>query len=149
MKNKKLPAKPSALLKLALSDLLWAEKRADIKIDMSEWFTRDNDGVCTVCMAGAVMARTLKLRDLVVPIVLGVSDFERYDSRLASQLSAIDCFRVGHVIEGLEELDIIVSYDLAEKIEGKYFAKYSFKTARPKFIAEMRRIIKFLKAEKL
>lgn len=55
-----LPKKPSALIRLALSDLEKVQRMKTRKVNMSVWGTRVK-GVCTVCLAGSVMDRTLKI----------------------------------------------------------------------------------------
>lgn len=60
MKNIKLPNKPSDLLRLSVSDCKKVEKMKTRKLNMNTWHVPDIRG-CQVCMAGAVMDRTLKL----------------------------------------------------------------------------------------
>ena len=58
----KLPNTLHELLSLALKDLKKCEKDDDYKIEMSVWHEPNqgtNIGVCEVCLAGAVMAKTL------------------------------------------------------------------------------------------
>lgn len=54
-----LPGQPSKLIRLALKDLEAVEKSKRFVVDMNEWF-RPN-GQCAVCLAGSVMAKTLKV----------------------------------------------------------------------------------------
>lgn len=49
--------KPSALLRLALSDLRKVEQDPRYKVNMERWHYPDADG-CNVCLAGAVLAMT-------------------------------------------------------------------------------------------
>lgn len=49
--------KPSALLKLALSDLRKVEQDPRYKVNMGTWHYPDANG-CNVCLAGAVLAMT-------------------------------------------------------------------------------------------
>lgn len=58
----KLPTKPSALITLALKDLELCEKSKSYKINMGLWFRRLGKVTCSVCLAGAVMAKTLKIK---------------------------------------------------------------------------------------
>lgn len=66
-KNIKLPEKQSALLRLAVKDAQVIEKNKNYKFDMGEWHLPKFDntgkptGKCTVCLAGAVIANTLKV----------------------------------------------------------------------------------------
>lgn len=53
----KLPKKPSALLRLALSDISKVRRDRKYVIDMNQW--HNPSGGCHVCLSGAVMVRTL------------------------------------------------------------------------------------------
>ena len=54
-----LPEKASDLLELAVRDAMAVAKMKGYKLDMGTWHSPN--GVCRVCMAGAVMARTLRV----------------------------------------------------------------------------------------
>lgn len=57
---KTLPKKMSTLLRLAVEDAKKAEQTPGYKLDMAYWHAPNNmSGVCTVCMAGAVMGVSL------------------------------------------------------------------------------------------
>lgn len=58
--SKKLPDKLSALLRLAVADCRKVEKMKTRTLDMGVWFA--TNGVCRVCMAGAVLDRTLRFK---------------------------------------------------------------------------------------
>ena len=58
--SNKLPNKPSELLSLALKDLTAAERTKTINIDMGIYYEKNNDKTCSVCLAGSIMAKTLK-----------------------------------------------------------------------------------------
>lgn len=63
MKNTQLPDKPSELIRLALKDLRKTERQFwKYKIDMDIWHSGKTSTLsrCSVCLAGAVMAQTLK-----------------------------------------------------------------------------------------
>lgn len=71
MKNITLPKKASAFLTLALNDLIKAEASPDYRVDFESWHSPGFDGspdpsslpdtyYCSVCLAGAVIAGTLK-----------------------------------------------------------------------------------------
>lgn len=64
-RTKKLPDKPSKLIRVALSDLIAVEKmKKTYRIDMGDWHAgafEDGDK-CSVCFAGSVMARTLGVK---------------------------------------------------------------------------------------
>lgn len=53
-----LPSKLSDLLALALNDLKAVEADPNYTVDMKNWHRPDKD-VCAVCLAGAVMAKSL------------------------------------------------------------------------------------------
>ena len=53
-----LPDKPSELIRLALADLALCAADPNYRIDMEEWH-KPEYGVCHVCLAGAVMAKSL------------------------------------------------------------------------------------------
>jgi len=55
-----LPKKISDCIVVALKDLD-AAKAAGMKVDMKDWYYRDTMGVCSVCLAGAVLAREFDL----------------------------------------------------------------------------------------
>ena len=54
---KKLPNKPSELLKVALTDLELVEGDSKYRVDMRNWHTPQYDKTCEVCLAGSVMAK--------------------------------------------------------------------------------------------
>ena len=57
-----LPNKPSALLRLAVGDAKKIERTPGYRLNMSVWHTGAGDNSdCEVCLAGSVMACTLKL----------------------------------------------------------------------------------------
>ena len=57
--NKKLPDKLYKLLNIALNDAVLCSKDANYRMDMSVWHSRRGK-LCSVCLAGSVMAKTLK-----------------------------------------------------------------------------------------
>ena len=88
-KNVSLPDKLSDLLALALRDMRAVKKLKSRVFDMDCFHYVRADGKCAMCMAGAVMDRTL-----------GVSLHEtcgpsNYDSRTSNKLWAIDSMRAG------------------------------------------------------
>ncbi len=63
----KLPGKPSELIKIAVDDLVKSEK-AGLKINMDRWVSVKkvrNSQVCTVCLAGSIMANRLNDEPLI------------------------------------------------------------------------------------
>ncbi len=94
-----LPDKPSELIRLALKDLEACERSPNYFVDMDTWH-KPLFGQCAVCLAGAVMARTLGInRDAdVSPPDLGAATDDR--------LSALDALRLGEIGEALVNLNI-------------------------------------------
>ena len=84
----RLPNTLHELLSLALTDLKKCVDDDNDRIDMSVWHELDyNDDVCDVCMAGAVMAKTLN-EDNTKEIYL-----RDYPERIESKLRVIDDMR--------------------------------------------------------
>jgi len=52
-----LPKKLSSLLDLAVTDAQVVLRRKNFRENMGYWFTKLNDGTCTVCLAGSILAR--------------------------------------------------------------------------------------------
>ncbi len=94
-KAAELPDEPSALIRLAINDLEVIEKLPQYTIDMGYWHQAANGNQCAVCLAGAVMARTLKtpFREYNTPL-----DFKDLD--VQNKLAALDHFRCGRLYEG-------------------------------------------------
>lgn len=55
------PKRMSEAIRMAVADLEAVEKLPQYRIDMGAWHEPAPDGLCEVCFAGAVMARTHKL----------------------------------------------------------------------------------------
>lgn len=61
-----LPKKKSELLRLAVNDVLRCkEEPGKYILDMGTWYRKDGIELCHVCMAGAVMAQTLKMDPII------------------------------------------------------------------------------------
>lgn len=107
-KSKKLPDLPSALLRLAMSDLEKVEADPRYTVHMNEWHSlyphgESKEMICHVCLAGSVMAKTLE-------IPINTSDGTNYfdlENRFADwrKLTMLDSFRLGKVEEGLDWVD--------------------------------------------
>jgi hypothetical protein len=97
MKRKiKLPDKPSALIRLAIKDLEAVEKNPAYRIDMGAWH-EPYDGKCSVCLAGAVIAQTCKIKNdrYIYP------NRDVFGKSTTNKLMALDDFREGSVYGGL------------------------------------------------
>jgi hypothetical protein len=99
-----LPDTPSRLIRLALADLEACEQDPQYRIVMEYWHLPTQTGCC-VCLAGAVLAQTLK-----VPPSEGVHPGMPYGDFYApglkrdteSKLLALDRFRAGDIKAGLD-----------------------------------------------
>jgi len=89
--------KASALIRLALTDLRAVERLPQYKVDMEAWH-EPRRGRCRVCLAGAVMARTLN-----VPADQIRYPFD-FPHDIEVQLAALNKFRVGLVRSGCKLL---------------------------------------------
>jgi hypothetical protein len=118
---KKLPKTPSKLLRIALTDLMAVEKSKKYRIDMGMWHHGAVEGgqKCEVCMAGAVMAKTLKVPD---DEWRDPGDFNSSD--ITKKLFAINLLRVGNISEACYFLGVknkanmqvpVISYDDSPK----------------------------------
>jgi len=90
--NCKLPKKLSKLAALALEDLKKVERSRRYVVDMGAWHepADENDGLCYVCFAGAVMAKTCKLdRNATEEAMLGGPE--------SSKFQALNYLRTGNV----------------------------------------------------
>ena len=93
----KLPNKPSSLIKLALADLKKVERSKKYIVDMGAWHKAN--GVCSVDLAGSVMAQTLN-----VPINMTVMP-EAFDDDTENKLQALNDFRIGFIEGGLRRMN--------------------------------------------
>lgn len=93
--------KPSELIKLAIKDLEIVESQPELyEIKMSEWhMCRTPDRKCWVCLAGAVMAVTLKVSPDVSTSPFNLEEVEHL-------LLAINEFRTGYIYSGLKVMNI-------------------------------------------
>jgi len=93
---KRLPNKPSALIKVALADLYLAEKNSRFKIDMNTWHDPDSNARCCVCLAGVIMATSEESKGGTVDLVPS-----SFPPEIADKLRALEEFRTGDVEAGL------------------------------------------------
>lgn len=146
---KALPELPSTILKLAMDDLNQIEKTAGYRVDMGTWHQRRADEwigddiispdlLCHVCLAGAVMANTLK-----APIGKRAEP-EMYPAATANKLRALDKLRTGCVASALEILG---------RDKGDYFRfdrwVPDYKFNRRGFKLAMRKLVRDLKRARL
>ena len=132
---KQLPSKPSDLIELALQDLESVEKSPKYEVYMSEWhaYTPGAD-ICSVCLAGAVMAQTLKVRRKQFK-----SPDEIKDKATQNALYALNSFRLGSISHGLKTMEI--PHDKVRNIHIPPYAEHprKFKTAMSKMAVSLRK----------
>ncbi len=114
-KSTELPNKLSALIRVALADLRKCEEDPKYVIFMEDWHVPQDNGVCAVCLAGAVMAKSLNadVRYRLLPL-----DF--IGPVISNKLRALNDARLGDVGAALCNL----------RISGLY-AEEQFKYDRP------------------
>lgn len=106
MKDIKLPNKPSALLRLAVNDCKKVQKMKTRKLQMLSWHHWSSiDNVCSVCMAGSIMDRTLKV-DLKRNIIPADFDFDKQN-----KLHAVNEMRNGNFDSAFSLLDMKDKYN--------------------------------------
>lgn len=101
---KTLPDEPSDLIMLALADLRKCEQDPQYRIGMNAWHAPlDTEPVCVVCLAGAVMSKTLEAspEDHLAP-----ESFQRISNDVWCRLVALDRFRVGACARAFEEMEL-------------------------------------------
>ncbi len=111
-----LPDLPSQLLRLALNDLHTCEEDGRYEIDMYtyHWWNGKNDR-CHVCLAGAVMAQSL--RDDIL------NDSAPFDFGIhADKLKALDRFRRGMIRSGVS----LMGLELPDTFVHIAIPEYSF-----------------------
>lgn len=114
-----LPKIPSQLIRIALKDLEKAERTPKTRINMGTWY--DTNGSCTVCLAGSVMANTLKEQSELVKAKKRIeypsfyndgSEFNLYPDLYrsnSSQLFAINNLREGTLDDAARRLGLSYS----------------------------------------
>lgn len=104
----KLPTKPSQLIRIAIDDLVKAEKK--FSIDMSQWVAAtDKNKKCVVCFAGSVMTGTLKCKLPSLsnsPDEYGYSALSPDDFPESEALYALNAFREGKIEDAFSYLGI-------------------------------------------
>lgn len=101
-KEMKLPDKASQILRVAIGDLRLVFADSRYKINMRRWHTQQRknypapDQKCGVCLAGAVMAKSLNAR-----IDFSYSNIEFLESK---KLRMLDYIRSNNLISGLVEI---------------------------------------------
>ena len=103
--------KPSELIRHALKDLEKVEEDPAYIVDMDEWHAHfpedETPWTCSVCLAGAVMAKTLGLQRNEHSSPWTLRDNGDICDREMKALLALDFFRVGSFNRGLVEMEAI------------------------------------------
>ena len=119
-----LPSLPSALIRLALNDLLACERDEGYRVSMTCWHVpvyprmyHRGQMVCQVGLAGAVLAKTLRVpREQFIYS----ADLDQY-GRVEGGLRALDFFRLGEIEVGLRCLGFdYVAIDVYGFIKVEY-----------------------------
>ena len=107
-KRKRLPNKPSKLIRIALKDLEDVENTPSLTVNMTEWLDNSyNYRNCQVCLAGSVMLKTLR-----VPVPRrGLKTWPgegqaRISERTAFKLYALNNWKNGTIEDGLDNIGI-------------------------------------------
>jgi hypothetical protein len=133
-----LPNKLSDLIELALNDLEAVEAQPDkYRVNMLNWHEPQEDGICEVCFAGAVLANTIKLDP-------ATDDWDVMESgQCATALMfALDDARRGDIRDALEQL--------GTEVDGQFDRGVTpYRLDPAKFKAEMRKLASDLREEQL
>ena len=122
----KLPDKPSELIMVALKDLNACDRSRTYTVDMKTWHSYDiGSNTCVVCLAGSVMAQTLKVANdrSTSP------DF--FPTEIDDKLNALNDFRQGYVSLGLYSMGLRSEQDPA------FVHITSFEEDKEKFFMDM------------
>lgn len=103
-----LPDKASELIRLALADLRKSEENPNHVINMMEWHAPFPCERCMVCLAGAVMANTLKIPDNVSASPSNGS----FSTDTCKKLIALNAFRVGNIHDGLYAMGYFENHEI-------------------------------------
>jgi hypothetical protein len=96
-----LPDKPSELIRLALADLRKCEADPRYLIDMAECYRPVTSELCYVCLAGAVMAKTLG-QDIWVD-----SNPLSFERDIRDKFNALHFFMCGYVGLGIARMGLM------------------------------------------
>lgn len=115
-----LPDKPSDLIRLAVKDLQSCIEKNYV-VDMFDWYSA-NDGICSVCIAGAVMAESLGLSPADNLSIGPIRRFSELGRNRCNKLLALNHFHFGYMRQGCSELNIELPSNCPKIVE---VAKYS------------------------
>lgn len=107
-KTNSLPKIPSQLIRVALRDLELIEQDDKYEIEMAVCHV-PHQGKCNVCLAGAVMAKTLNSNPN--------EHLSPYDFEETSELRALYLFRIGNIFEAFGEIGLSQPTKMQELID--------------------------------
>jgi hypothetical protein len=131
-----LPDKPSELLAVALRDLELCEQDPRYVINMDQWHLPIADGLCAVCLGGAVLAKSLG-----TPIHFLTDGNLHFE---ANKLTALDAFRFGGIHRALRRLGIQIPESVKQ---FAYVTEYRKEPER--FKDDIRTLIDYLQTKGL
>lgn len=142
---KKLPNKPSELIKVALADLAKCERSKKYVIEMGNWHVLRPNNKCEVCFAGAVMAKTLKLGGISLDADWVPRNFGcHFDEDTASKLYALDDLRTGDIAEALDVLKVLEVPSSARALVTEGMEVCDYRKNKAQFKRDMNRLAKEL-----
>ena len=141
----KLPDKPSELIRVALGDLQKCIDDPHYSIDMNNWHV-PCVGYCSVCLAGAVMAKTFEI-DPRAGTTPGKYFKREWNNPDFIKLEALDRFRCGQIYNGLicMRLDPSPSRNALDEAYRLGSTMRAFNSDYPEhFLGDMRLIVREL-----
>ena len=141
----KLPDKPSELIRVALADLAKCEADPTYEIDMNVWHkgAAIPTDTCLVCLAGAVMANSLR----VAPTASVIPPAGGFESGDIGALFAIDSLRAGNVLAAVANLRLPM--DAMNRVPRDEVEICEYETDPSEFRADMETLADELEANGL
>lgn len=101
--SRALPNKPSKILREALRELLLIEKQKHFRVNLDVYVEENSDdGVCEVCLAGAVMVnRNSRVREAKT-----LREFHAFSRSAWNKFNFLDTIRRGLIARAFEHLNI-------------------------------------------
>lgn len=100
--------KPSKLIRVSVADIKEAHAKPGVYINMNMWVSLTAEGVCEVCLAGAVLLKEIgeqKMRDLMPSYMHSLDPYDidilLDDDVKSRKIRSLDDFRRGDVENGL------------------------------------------------
>ena len=126
------------LIQMSLHDMDWVEKQKGVSLEMEpSWLHIDKHGQCKVCMAGAVLYRTFKMREIPDNFHY-VAKRPYLTNLLVIRMQIIDYFRARKFSDCIRlfypELHKKDRHEIAEKMHT-YFNNWPFSPRQPQYYA--------------